>query len=1123
MADMNMSQPNSLPLRIISLDGGGIRGKSSLLILENIMERIRKENHLDRVPKPCEYFDLIGGTSTGGVIAIMLGRLGMTVDECIRSYDRVAKAAFTPKAGCKLISAKGTYSAKALEKAIKEIVKEFCTEESCIARRSHGHSSVETCPHNDIELRDLSCTKTAVLAVTKDNVDAKPTILSTYDTSTPLQGCSIWQVARATSAATTFFKSIQLGRDKIEFIDAGFGHNNPCEALIAEARQQFPGYSRLLVLSIGTGFNGVVRVTNNLRSVIKALGKMATTSNQVAERMNELYGDDGQYFRFNVDRGLDDITISDWKNTSRVSAHTSNYLNQNQRMIERFVDSLVHDPRREPEILPQVTEIDTNQVYFEVPFPRNRRFVGRLSSLKALERMLFKEQCPKVALVGLGGIGKTQVALQFAFWVKKNKPEYSVFWVPALSNATFEQAYREIAKKLCLQKKCDDEDIMLTVKDHLSLAKSGKWLLIIDNADETELLFGRSGELPGIRQYLPRSDNGHILLTTRFRGVAQGFAETDIVELEQMSRNEALIFLEKSLVRESLHYDKAVAERLVEELSYLPLAIKQAAAYLNTKILPIAEYLSLLQSTKQDMIYLMEEEFKDEARYPDSANAVARTWLVSFDQIRKSDSAATELLEFISCLEPKAIPLSIFPNFEPKSKLKSAIGTLCSYAFLTRRDDDAKTFDMHRLVHLGARIWIQKHDRLMEITRRTIIHLVKVFPMRDFEMQELWQEYAPHVLRVIDDNRGHDIPGKNSLLHEAFWWLRELSQYKESIRILEEVYQWAREQLPENNQIRLDTGEELSRNYALYGNYDKAIELGQYIVRVKQRMFPENNKNRQMSEENLADIYCEAKRHNDAIEILNRIDRIPKRFPYLTVRRAKPQWILATIYSRTGKIEEATEIVEDMLTLSTSTCPRDSHNQLALEHQLGLMYLKGNRPEDSIRLLERVVAVKEKIYPKYSHNRLVSEHVLGKAYLAGNRIKEAIKLLEHVATMRNVLPEDNAIRVRPEYELGRAYLADNRFKEASELLEHVVNMRRKISEEAYPSRLASEHTLARAYMGLGRVQEAIELFEHVAAVDKSALNESDRNSIRTEEQLKDAYARLSKTLECKQGENGSAL
>ena len=181
----------------------------------------------------------------------------------------------------------------------------------------------------------------AVLAITKDNIDARPTVFTTYDTSTSLQGCSIWEVARATSAATTFFKPIRVGRDEIEFVDAGFGYNNPCEVLIEEAKQQFPGRERLQVLSIGTGLGDVVALSDTRKSIIHALKKMATASGQAAARLGGRFGDDGQYFRFNVDRGLQDVTLTDWEKASTISAHTNNYLQEHQKRIAKFVKDFV--------------------------------------------------------------------------------------------------------------------------------------------------------------------------------------------------------------------------------------------------------------------------------------------------------------------------------------------------------------------------------------------------------------------------------------------------------------------------------------------------------------------------------------------------------------------------------------------------------------------------------------------------------------------------------------------------------------------------------------------------------------------------------------------------------------
>lgn len=182
----------------------------------------------------------------------------------------------------------------------------------------------------------------AVLAITKENVDAGPTLFTTYDTSAGFDGCTVWQVARATSAATTFFKPIKVGRDGIEFVDAGFGYNNPCEVLIEEARRQFPGRGQLQVLSIGTGLGDIVSIGDTRLSILKALKRMASSSKAVAARLDSQYGDGGQYYRFNVDQGLKDVTLSDWKESSTISAHTHNYLNDSnrKRKIKKFVAGL---------------------------------------------------------------------------------------------------------------------------------------------------------------------------------------------------------------------------------------------------------------------------------------------------------------------------------------------------------------------------------------------------------------------------------------------------------------------------------------------------------------------------------------------------------------------------------------------------------------------------------------------------------------------------------------------------------------------------------------------------------------------------------------------------------------
>ena len=180
-----------------------------------------------------------------------------------------------------------------------------------------------------------------VLAVTKENVNAPATLFKTYDKSAGFKDCKIWEVVRATSAATTFFKSIKCGLDEIEFIDAGFGYNNPCQVLLEEAKIQFPDAQEFQILSIGTGLGDVVTIKNSRMSILKALKDMASNSDRVAREMDKLFQDSDRYFRFNVVQGLKDVTLSDWEKTSQIAAHTHNYISVNERRFKRCAARLV--------------------------------------------------------------------------------------------------------------------------------------------------------------------------------------------------------------------------------------------------------------------------------------------------------------------------------------------------------------------------------------------------------------------------------------------------------------------------------------------------------------------------------------------------------------------------------------------------------------------------------------------------------------------------------------------------------------------------------------------------------------------------------------------------------------
>jgi hypothetical protein len=185
----------------------------------------------------------------------------------------------------------------------------------------------------------IDAPKTIVLAITTVDVSASPTLFRTYDKHPAWVNCKIWEIARATSAAYSYFESIKCGRDNIEFMDAGFGHNNPCDELVKEAKLLFPGRPIGCILSIGTGLDRAVKASSTV-SVAKALVKMATSSKNVHRQMQASEYKD-QYYRLEEDVAASDIQMDDFRQIGKLAGLTMNYLKQDE--TETQINSCVRD------------------------------------------------------------------------------------------------------------------------------------------------------------------------------------------------------------------------------------------------------------------------------------------------------------------------------------------------------------------------------------------------------------------------------------------------------------------------------------------------------------------------------------------------------------------------------------------------------------------------------------------------------------------------------------------------------------------------------------------------------------------------------------------------------------
>lgn len=382
------------PLRILSLDGGGVRGYSMLIILQELMHKtfVEVEGRAPKrheIPRPCNHFDLIAGTGTGGLIAIMLGRLRLDLDTCKDLYVRMTRRVFETDKTIAGIPYRSTlFKASKLEDSIREAVRDHTVSElegndrlanatpmtpevnsSATSSGTPQRSASQSSRYSQFGMSPVSQprmsfgslqfgnanallyderenrTKTAVMAVYKGT--PVTALLRSYDSRkepAPDVKCTIWQAGRATSAAAMAFKPVQIGQSW--YLDEGAGKYNPAPLILDEAAQnEWPGRDVGVFVSIGTGkrpagtnkeqhewWEGFLGgsmgdfAEARRRLIAKLEGCEETHQFMLREHLINRGVNVENYFRMNVEIGVGEFGMNEWNRLSEISTNTRTYL-----------------------------------------------------------------------------------------------------------------------------------------------------------------------------------------------------------------------------------------------------------------------------------------------------------------------------------------------------------------------------------------------------------------------------------------------------------------------------------------------------------------------------------------------------------------------------------------------------------------------------------------------------------------------------------------------------------------------------------------------------------------------------------------------------------------------------
>jgi hypothetical protein len=327
----------------------------------------------------------------------------------------------------------------------------------------------------------------------------------------------------------------------------------------------------------------------------------------------------------------------------------------------------------------------------------------------------------------------------------------------------------------------------------------------VPSAYQSFSAFSRSSR---IIDFLPCSDRGAILFTTRGRKIAADLTQSNTLELEDMDRDEAKQLMARRISNKALLDNLQAVDELLGLLSNLPLAIVQAAAFINSNQIPISEYNSLLREPDTEA-ELFSEQFEDPSRYREMESTIAKTWYISFDQILKHDRLAADCLSFMACIDRVGIPLSLLPLEGPALKRIKAIGTLTGYAFITERQQvdqqlqGEKIFDVHRLVHVVSARWLQENGDSAGWTKKVASRLEELLPYGGHEKRERWTNYLSHAIYVAGSNDTLSETVRASLLDRAGRCQTTLGQYSAAVTTLRQVLLLREKNLGSENALTL--------------------------------------------------------------------------------------------------------------------------------------------------------------------------------------------------------------------------------------------------------------------------------------------------------------------------------
>ncbi|KAG8721809.1 hypothetical protein FRC09_007345 [Ceratobasidium sp. 395] len=1020
----------------------------------------------------------------------------MSISQARDCYGQLASNIFSDK---NLISLGGpAFKASKLEQILQSIIEQ---------RTGDPHEQMMTSWTNHSECKVFVC------ATSGHNTNAGiPRIMRTYavpDNQTP--NYTICETLRATTTHPDLFESVELGSPPAQevFVDGGLGCHNPIDQLIAEAKLTFPGRHISTIISIGAGHMRTVQIpkaglfksTLPLNALIAAK-RMATECERAAEEAARRFQNfPNVYFRFNIDQDLQNVGQSSRERLDEVTAHAEGYL---QRIETSKQLSSAAEAIMARQCVVATHDIDKES---QVPTPRkpvsmktypssSPMFTGREEDIQKITSYFSDGPTGRKVFVlhGLGGTGKTQIALRF---IEANQDRFAdIIYVDASSRETVVSSLKSFAEVKGLgQADADLKEWISTLQE--------PWLLVFNNADGSDV---------DLRDYFLTESYGNILITTRNRDLvllSQGANATcEVSGLPYVEATQLLLRIAK-IQDGSLPQEEALAaSELVADFGCVALAVAQAGAYIRRTGCSITNCRDTYHKRRQELLKEYKNRLVDMNDYPE---VVYTTWTMSYERL---GPCASELLRLIVFFHHDNVPEAMFQrasegltNYEPMlpfsehetsihnwvkeflgsfnssdnlwdSRIfQSVMSEILSYS-LIEYDQPNRTYFMHPLV----RDWARSIVPDASLTLERAAHLLAVSvdlnqgSMDDFGFGRI---LTPHVDQIIEQ-----LPQVNT--NNA---ARYANVYQEAGReldagaLFEGMLPEVRKVLGDENPKTLTLMSNMAVIRYQQGRWREAEVFFSNCIEPMKRVLGESHPSTLFTMTNLATAYLSQGRLSDAETLANEVFE-KLQLNDITAATASTIFFalrtLSDIYRKQGRWDLAEQVQIQLLEACREQLGVDHPGTLKCMGELAATYTEQYRWDEAEELQTHVALTMKRTLGDRHPSTLSSLHALAQTYEGQKNFEQATKLLSQVLQVsQEVLGLRHPDTLSTLGALAKVYGEQDNWKEAEPLFQLALTRSKEVHGDEHPQTLHNMNNLAAAYLNLGRPGDAQPLQEQV--------------------------------------------